>query len=189
MSLDVMLEFTAGVLFIFLQINMRGQVIFCWSQVLIGKGWRNGCIVVLVLFRSILNTTLANPTQRFSGPSFFSCFRCHLFPFFFLSICFVLGLFLFFLPFIVLFVVLFWLLSGLGPQVLGCVYEPDGSVGASTYPLAKKAHSLEFLRSIAHLRPRTKVRFFNVHFEVYRYRLLLPWVCFSYFCLILNLLK
>lgn len=86
MSLDVMLEFTAGVLFIFLQINMRGQVIFCWSQVLIGKGWRNGCIVVLVLFRSILNTTLANPTQRFSGPSFFSCFRCHLFPFFFVDL-------------------------------------------------------------------------------------------------------
>ena len=47
----------------------------------------------------------------------------------------------------------------LGLQVLGCVYEPDGSVGASTYPLAKKAHSLEFLRSIAHLRPRTKVLF------------------------------
>ncbi|CAN0367916.1 unnamed protein product, partial [Hapterophycus canaliculatus] len=42
-------------------------------------------------------------------------------------------------------------------EVLGCVYEPDGTVGASTYPLAKKAHSLEFLRSIAHLRPRTKV--------------------------------
>lgn len=44
-------------------------------------------------------------------------------------------------------------------QVMGCVYEPDGTVGASTYPLAKKAHSQEFLRSIAHLRPRTKVRF------------------------------
>ncbi|CBJ25847.1 Asparaginyl-tRNA Synthetase [Ectocarpus siliculosus] len=42
-------------------------------------------------------------------------------------------------------------------EVLGCVYEPDGTVGASTYPLAKKAHSLEFLRSIAHLRPRTKM--------------------------------
>lgn len=43
--------------------------------------------------------------------------------------------------------------------MLGCVYEPDGTVGASTYPLAKKAHSLEFLRSIAHLRPRTKVSY------------------------------
>lgn len=38
------------------------------------------------------------------------------------------------------------------------MYEPDGTVGASTYPLAKKAHSLEFLRTIAHLRPRTKAR-------------------------------
>lgn len=47
---------------------------------------------------------------------------------------------------------------------MGCVYEPDGTVGAVTYPLAKKAHSQEFLRSIAHLRPRTKVSFFCFFF-------------------------
>jgi len=31
-----------------------------------------------------------------------------------------------------------------------------GAVDATTYPLAKKGHSLEFLREIAHLRPRSK---------------------------------
>lgn len=30
-----------------------------------------------------------------------------------------------------------------------------GQCDASEYPLAKKQHSLEYLRSIAHLRPRT----------------------------------
>jgi len=32
-----------------------------------------------------------------------------------------------------------------------------GSVGGKSYPLAKKKHSLEFLREKAHLRPRSKV--------------------------------
>ncbi|KAG5181117.1 Asparaginyl-tRNA synthetase [Tribonema minus] len=42
-------------------------------------------------------------------------------------------------------------------EVLGPVYQSDGSIGAADYPLAKKAHSLEYLRTHAHLRPRTMV--------------------------------
>jgi hypothetical protein len=43
-------------------------------------------------------------------------------------------------------------------EVLGPVYGGDnGAVGAKNYPLAKKAHGLEYLRNIAHLRPRSKV--------------------------------
>jgi asparaginyl-tRNA synthetase len=42
--------------------------------------------------------------------------------------------------------------------VLGKVYGgEDGEVGGKLYPLSKKAHSMEFLRSIAHLRSRTRV--------------------------------
>src|SRR2546423_12287158 len=36
-------------------------------------------------------------------------------------------------------------------KVVGWVEDPD------TYPIAPKAHSLEFLREVAHLRPRTNV--------------------------------
>src|SRR3982075_2168338 len=36
-------------------------------------------------------------------------------------------------------------------KVLGWVDDPD------TYPIQPKAHSLEFLREVAHLRPRTNV--------------------------------
>jgi asparaginyl-tRNA synthetase len=39
-------------------------------------------------------------------------------------------------------------------QVLG---GENGEVGGKLYPMAKKQHSLEFLREIAHLRPRSKV--------------------------------
>lgn len=42
-------------------------------------------------------------------------------------------------------------------EVLGPVFQHDGSIGANDYPLAKKAHSLEFLRQHAHLRARTMV--------------------------------
>jgi len=43
-------------------------------------------------------------------------------------------------------------------EVLGAVYGGDnGEVGGKNYPLAKKAHSMEYLREQAHLRPRSKV--------------------------------
>lgn len=42
--------------------------------------------------------------------------------------------------------------------VLGAVYGGEnGEIGGKLYPMAKKQHSLEFLREIAHLRPRSKV--------------------------------
>lgn len=42
--------------------------------------------------------------------------------------------------------------------VLGPVYGGDkGEVGGKNYPMAKKQHTLEFLREKAHLRPRSKV--------------------------------
>jgi asparaginyl-tRNA synthetase len=42
--------------------------------------------------------------------------------------------------------------------VLGPVYAgPNGEIGGKNYPLAKKAHGLEYLREIAHLRPRSRV--------------------------------
>jgi len=47
--------------------------------------------------------------------------------------------------------------------VLGAVFAGEGkaedgglAVGGAKYPLAKKGHSLEYLRTLAHLRPRTK---------------------------------
>lgn len=43
-------------------------------------------------------------------------------------------------------------------EVLGAVYGGDnGEVGGKLYPMAKKQHSLEFLRENAHLRPRSKM--------------------------------
>mmetsp|Transcript_20469 Transcript_20469/g.29386 ORF Transcript_20469/g.29386 Transcript_20469/m.29386 type:complete len:713 (-) Transcript_20469:55-2193(-) len=43
-------------------------------------------------------------------------------------------------------------------EVLGPVYGGEnGEVGGKLYPMAKKQHSLEFLREMAHLRPRSKV--------------------------------
>ena len=42
--------------------------------------------------------------------------------------------------------------------MLGPVYGGDnGEIGGKNYPMAKKAHGLEFLREKAHLRPRSKV--------------------------------
>ena len=44
-------------------------------------------------------------------------------------------------------------------MIAGPVYGGDnGEVGGKNYPMAKKMHSLEFLREKAHLRPRSKVR-------------------------------
>jgi asparaginyl-tRNA synthetase len=43
-------------------------------------------------------------------------------------------------------------------EVLGAVYGGDNNeVGGKNYPMAKKQHTLEFLREKAHLRPRSKV--------------------------------
>lgn len=45
-------------------------------------------------------------------------------------------------------------------KLLGAVYggDPKGeTVGGMLYPVSKKAHTLEFMREIAHLRPRTSV--------------------------------
>jgi len=42
--------------------------------------------------------------------------------------------------------------------VLGPIYGGEkGEIGGKNYPMAKKAHSLEFLREQAHLRPRSKL--------------------------------
>lgn len=42
--------------------------------------------------------------------------------------------------------------------ILGKVYgDEGGKVGGKYYPLSKKAHSMEYLRSIQHLRPRSRV--------------------------------
>lgn len=51
-----------------------------------------------------------------------------------------------------------------------------GSAPADTYPLQKKRHSLEFLRSIAHLRPRT-----NMHGAVTRIRNRLAYASHTFF--------
>jgi asparaginyl-tRNA synthetase len=46
----------------------------------------------------------------------------------------------------------------LSSSVLGAIYGGDnGEIGGKNYPMAKKAHSLEYLREKAHLRPRSKL--------------------------------
>jgi asparaginyl-tRNA synthetase len=45
--------------------------------------------------------------------------------------------------------------SGQHVEILANAIEVYGTADAETYPLQKKGHSLEFLREIAHLRPRT----------------------------------
>jgi asparaginyl-tRNA synthetase len=45
--------------------------------------------------------------------------------------------------------------KGQATEVLATKVERIGDAPAETYPLQKKGHSFEFLRSIAHLRPRT----------------------------------
>ncbi len=54
--------------------------------------------------------------------------------------------------------------------------EVYGLADSSTYPLQKKGHSLEFLRSIAHLRPRT-----NTFGAVFRIRHALAFAIHNYF--------
>jgi asparaginyl-tRNA synthetase len=42
-------------------------------------------------------------------------------------------------------------------ELVGAVFGGDDhSVGGARYPLSKKGHSLEYMRKIAHLRPRTR---------------------------------
>ncbi|CAE7369571.1 asnS [Symbiodinium microadriaticum] len=49
-------------------------------------------------------------------------------------------------------------IQGARADVLGAVYGGEnGEVGGKHYPMAKKQHTLEFLREQAHLRPRSKV--------------------------------
>jgi asparaginyl-tRNA synthetase len=49
-------------------------------------------------------------------------------------------------------------LHGSSVEVLGQVFGGDhGEVGGKLYPMAKKEHTMEYLRSIAHLRPRSRV--------------------------------
>lgn len=45
--------------------------------------------------------------------------------------------------------------AGQKAELRGAAIEVIGEAAADSYPLQKKAHSLEFLREIAHLRPRT----------------------------------
>ena len=50
-------------------------------------------------------------------------------------------------------------IKALRGDVLGAVFGgPNGEIGGKNYPLAKKGHGLEYLREIAHLRPRSKVK-------------------------------
>ena len=49
-------------------------------------------------------------------------------------------------------------IQGTKAEVLGAVYGGEnGEIGGKLYPMAKKQHTLEFLRENAHLRPRSKV--------------------------------
>lgn len=49
-------------------------------------------------------------------------------------------------------------IQAISAEVLGPVYGGEnGEIGGKLYPMAKKAHSLEFLRENAHLRPRSKM--------------------------------
>lgn len=55
--------------------------------------------------------------------------------------------------------------KGQNVEILAAKIEVLGTADPETYPLQKKGHSLEFLREIAHLRPRT-----NTFSAVYRIR-------------------
>ena len=45
--------------------------------------------------------------------------------------------------------------SGQSVEIQACAIEVLGTADPDIYPLQKKGHSMEFLREIAHLRPRT----------------------------------
>ena len=49
-------------------------------------------------------------------------------------------------------------IAAISVEVIGAVYGgEDGGIGGKNYPMAKKAHSLEFMREKAHLRVRSKM--------------------------------
>ena len=66
--------------------------------------------------------------------------------------------------------------SGQGVEVQAERIEVYGTADPETYPLQKKGHSLEFLREIAYLRPRT-----NTFGAVYRIRHAMAWAIHEFF--------
>lgn len=66
--------------------------------------------------------------------------------------------------------------SGQRVEIQAEVVELYGSADATTYPLQKKGHSMEFLREIAHLRPRT-----NTFGAVLRIRHAMAYAIHKYF--------
>ncbi len=66
--------------------------------------------------------------------------------------------------------------SGQNVEILAHEIELYGTADAETYPLQKKGHSLEFLREIAHLRPRT-----NTFGAIFRIRHALAFAIHKYY--------
>jgi len=66
--------------------------------------------------------------------------------------------------------------SGQAVEILASSLEVLGAADAETYPLQKKKHTLEFLREIAHLRPRT-----NTFSAILRIRHALAFAIHKYF--------
>lgn len=66
--------------------------------------------------------------------------------------------------------------AGQGVEIQASGIELYGAADSETYPLQKKGHSLEFLREIAHLRPRT-----NTFGAVLRIRHAMAFAIHSYF--------
>ncbi len=66
--------------------------------------------------------------------------------------------------------------AGQGVEVQATAIELYGTADAETYPLQKKGHTLEFLREIAHLRPRT-----NTFGAVFRVRHAMAYAIHKFF--------
>lgn len=66
--------------------------------------------------------------------------------------------------------------QGQNVEIQATEIEVYGTADANTYPLQKKGHSLEFLRTIAHLRPRT-----NTFGAVFRIRHAMAYAIHKYF--------
>lgn len=66
--------------------------------------------------------------------------------------------------------------KGQNVEIQATEIEIYGSADPNTYPLQKKGHSMEFLREIAHLRPRTNT--FGAVFRI-RHNMLMPFINFS----------
>jgi asparaginyl-tRNA synthetase len=66
--------------------------------------------------------------------------------------------------------------SGQSVEILAGTIELYGAADPNTYPLQKKGHSLEFLREIAHLRPRT-----NTFGAIFRIRHAMSYAIHKYF--------